>query len=269
MNVGDAEIDDIQVPAVEVYKLIDQAMHLEEDGKNADALAIWQKAESLDGENAKVENGLGISLYIAGHTQEGFEHLRHSIQLNPMWVENHAVLGKFLLDQGRPGDAVAELNKAIDLKPRFPGAQETLAGAYEALGEWHEALNHWQKAMSLDSSRVSAMAGAAWLMATAPDASVRNGEQAVSLAKSAIATSSKEDPNLMDVLAAAYAESGAFDRASAEIARAIAAADAQKNEELAVAMKARQRLYLEKKPFRDTGPTKAAQAKESPAKQGG
>jgi tetratricopeptide (TPR) repeat protein len=268
MNVGDAEIDDIQVPAVEVYKLIDQAMHLEEDGKNADALAIWQKAESLDGTNAKVENGLGISLYIDGHTQEGFAHLRRSIQLNPMWVENHSVLGKFLLDQGQPEEAIGELNKAIELKPRFPRAQETLAGAYEALGEWREALDHWQKAMSLDGSRVSAKAGAAWLMATAPDASVRNGEQAVSLAKDAIGMSSSDDPNLMDVLAAAYAESGEFDRASSEIAHGISAADATRNKDLSAAMRARQQLYLKKKPFRESHSTKAAQTNQTSAKQG-
>lgn len=268
MNVGDAEVDDIQVPAVEVYKLIDQAMHLEEDGKNAEALSVWQKAESLDGDNTKVENGLGISLYIDGHTQEGFAHLRRSIELNPMWVENHSVLGKFLLDQGQPEEAIGELNKAIELKPRFPGAQETLAGAYEALGEWREALEHWQKAMSLDGSRVSAKAGAAWLMATAPDASVRNGEKAVSLAKDAIGMSSGDDPNLMDVLAAAYAESGEFDQASSEIAHAISAADAKRNKDLSAAMRARQQLYLKKKPFRESHATKAAQTSQTSAKQG-
>src|SRR3984885_2004625 len=110
VNTSGAEIDDIQVPAVEVYKLIDQATRLEDDGKNADALAVWQKAESLDSENAKVENGLGVSLYIDGHTQEGLEHLRNSIRINPMWVESHVVLGKFLLDQGHPDEAILELN---------------------------------------------------------------------------------------------------------------------------------------------------------------
>jgi tetratricopeptide (TPR) repeat protein len=268
MNVGDAQIDDIQVPAVEVYKLIDQAMHLEEDGKNADALAIWQKAESLDPGNAKVENGLGISLYIDGHTQEGFEHLRRSIEINPLWVENHAVLGKFLLDQGHPDEAVAELNKAIELKPRFPGAQETLAGAYQALGDWRDALDHWQKAMSLDSTRVSAMAGAAWLLATAPDASVRNGQRALTLAKNAIAMTSNDDPNLLDVLAAAYAESGKFDRASTEIARAIIAANDHNNKELVAAMQARQRLYSQRKPFRDSASAKTAQSADLSSRRG-
>ena len=257
VNTSGAEIDDIQVPAVEVYKLIDQATRLEDDGKNADALAVWQKAESLDSENAKVENGLGVSLYIDGHTQEGFEHLRNSIRLNPMWVESHVVLGKFLLDQGHPDEAIPELNTAVELKPRFAGTQEALAGAYQALGNWHEALNHWQQATALDSNRVSAIAGAAWLMATAPDASVRNGGQAITLARSAIAMTPAEDPDLLDVLAAAYAETGEFDRASAQISRAIIVADSRGNKQLAADLRSRQKLYVEKKPYRTTNSSRA------------
>jgi tetratricopeptide (TPR) repeat protein len=267
VNISGDEIDDIQVPAVEVYKLIDQATHLEDDGKNADALAVWQKAESLDSENAKVENGLGISLYIDGHTHEGFEHLRNSIRINPMWVESHVVLGKFLLDQGQPEDAILELNRAAELKPRFAGTQEALASAYQALGNWHEALHHWQQAMALDSNRVSAIAGAAWLMATAPDASVRNGGQGISLAKTAIAMSPREDPDLLDVLAAAYAESGEFDRASAQISRAITVAYSRGNKVLAADMKLREQLYLERKPYRATNSSKAPQLSDIRAKK--
>ncbi|MGA2908067.1 MAG: hypothetical protein ABSE36_10215 [Terracidiphilus sp.] len=267
VNISGEGIDDIQVPAVEVYKLIDQATHLEDDGKNADALAIWQKAEALDSENAKVENGLGVSLYLEGHTQEGFEHLRNSIRINPMWVESHVVLGKFLLDQGHPGEAIPELNRAVDLKPRFAGTQEALASAYQALGNWHEALNHWKDAMALDSNRVSAIAGAAWLMATAPDASVRNGEQAISLAKSAIALSPGEDPDLLDVLAAAYAETGEFDRASAQISRAIVVADSRGNKELAADLRLRQKLYLEKKPYRSANSSRAPQLSDMSAEK--
>jgi tetratricopeptide (TPR) repeat protein len=267
VNISGEEIDDIQVPAVEVYKLIDQATHLEDDGKNADALAVWQKAESLDSENAKVENGLGVSLYIDGHTQEGFEHLRNSIRINPMWVESHVVLGKFLLDQGHPEDAISELNRAAELKPRFAGTQEALASAYQALGNWQEALNHWKQAMALDSNRVSAIAGAAWLMATAPDASVRNGTQALSLAKTAIAMSPGEDPDLLDVLAAAYAESGEFDRASAQISRAITVANSRGNKVLAADMRLRQQLYFERKPYRGTNSSRAPQLSDIRAKK--
>ena len=125
VNTTGEGIEDIQVPAVELYKLIDQAMHLEEQGKNREALAVWKKAAVIDAENAKVQNGLGISLYVEGETQQAFVHLRHSVRINPRWVENHLVLGKFLLEQGRAQEAVPELQTAIAIKPRFAPAEET------------------------------------------------------------------------------------------------------------------------------------------------
>ena len=253
VNADGDGIEEIQVPAVEVYKLIDQAMRLEEEGKNSNALGIWKRAEELDAENAKVQNGLGVSLYVEGRIEEGFDHLRHSIRINPRWVESHFVLGKFLLEQGNAEAALPELKRAIELRPRFAGAEETLAAAYQALGQWREALVHWQSALSIEATRVTAMAGAAWLLATAPDDTVRNGGQAVELAKKAIALNPADDANLLDVLAAAYAEACQFDRATTQIARAIAVAHARGNNSLAVAMQTRQRLYAQRKQFREAG----------------
>jgi len=253
VNIQGDGIEDIQVPAVETYKLIDQAMHLEEDGKNADALAIWRRAAGMDPENAKVQNGLGISLYVQGETAEAFEHLRYSILINPNWVESHAVLGKFLLEQGEAKAAVAELEKALELRPRFAGAEETLASAYEALGDWGEALNHWQKARLIDPNRTSALEGTAWLLATAPDASVRDGNRAVELAESAVARSAVEDPTLLDTLAAAYAETGQFAQATARAMRALAIANARGNRGLSDALRSRLQLYEGRRPYRETG----------------
>ena len=259
VNIPPDGMEAIKVPAVEQYRIMDQAMKMEENGQNDQAVTLWRNAVAMDPGNAKAQNGLGVSLCIEGHTQEGLEHIRNSIRINPMWVESHVVLGKFLLDQGHPDEAIPELNRAVELRPRFAGTQEALAGAYQALGNWHEALNHWQQAMALDSNRVSAIAGAAWLMATAPDASVRNGGQAIGLAKSAIALSPGEDPDLLDVLAAAYAETGEFDRASTQISRAIAVADLRGNKELAADLRLRQKLYLEKKPYRSANSSRAPQ----------
>jgi Flp pilus assembly protein TadD len=79
------------------------------------------------------------------------------------------------------------------------------------------------------------------------------------LAKSAIALSPDEDPDLLDVLAAAYAETGEFDRASAQISRAIAVADSRGNKELAVDLRLRQKLYLNKKPYRSENSSRTPQ----------
>jgi Flp pilus assembly protein TadD len=58
-----------------------------------------------------------------------------------------------------------------------------------------------------------ALNGLAWLLATHPDATVRNGPEAVRLAERACAVTSRRNPELLDTLAAAYAEAGRFPEA--------------------------------------------------------
>ena len=79
-------------------------------GENDEALAIWKKAVAMEPENAKAQNGLGISLYVHGDVEEGFEHLRHALRINPLSAESHYVLGKVHAGQGARtgGDAGVE-----------------------------------------------------------------------------------------------------------------------------------------------------------------
>jgi tetratricopeptide (TPR) repeat protein len=246
-TTGDG-IEEIQVPAVNLYKLIDEAMQLEEKGENDKALEIWKKAVALEPENAKVQNGLGISLYVHGETEQGFEHLRHAVRISPLSAENHFVLGRFLLDKGHVLEALPELETAIEVRPHFESCEEALGSAYEDLGKSAEALGHWRKAHLIDPGRTSATLGVAWLLATAPDASLRNGAEAVQLAESA-RNSEPENAEVLDTLAAALAEDGQFTRASATETRALELATAQGNRALQAAVRARQSLYAAHKPF--------------------
>jgi tetratricopeptide (TPR) repeat protein len=248
VNTAGDGIENIQVPAVEIYKLIDEAMQLEDNGENGQALEIWKKAASLDPEIAKVQNGLGISLYIHGEKEEGLEHLRHAIRTNPLSVETHFVLGRFLLDQGNVQEALPELQTAIEIRPHFESCEEALGSAYEQLGSFSEALAHWRKAHLIDPTRVGAALGLAWLLATAPESSLRNGAEAVQLAESA-RDSAPDDAEALDTLAAAYAEDGQFARASATVARAVELAKAQNNQDLSAALHARQLLYENNRAF--------------------
>ena len=54
---------------------------------------------------------------------------------------------------------------------------------------------------------------AAWLLATAPVAAVRNGARAVELARKAAELSKSKDADILDTLAAAYAEAANFSEA--------------------------------------------------------
>ncbi len=230
---------DIQVPAVELYKLMSQAMDLEGEGKNGEALVLWKKALALDANDARVQNGLGLSLYIQGDFKESFDHLRQAIRINPEFVEGRLNLGKFLLQQGHSDEALPELQQLVQLKPRYAPGQEALAAAYQSLGNSSEALDHWRKALALEPKSIDALSGAAWVLATAPDASTRNGAEAVTLAESANEIASGSNPDVLDTLAAAYAESGDFVKARETANRALDLALAQKDKDLATAIRAR------------------------------
>jgi Flp pilus assembly protein TadD len=91
----------------------------------------------------------------------------------------------------------------------------------------------------------------AWVLATNPDAQLRNGAEAVQLAERACELSHNEEPMFIGTLGAAYAEAGRFQDAVATAKRAHALALqkglpdlAQRNAELL-------KLYEAGKPFRD------------------
>ena len=260
VNVSGDGIEDIQVPAVQLYKLMDEAKQLEEKGQNDHALAIWKRAAAMESENAKVQNSLGISLYVHGQTVEGLAHLRHALRINPLSVETHYILGRFLLKEGHPVQALSELEAAIQIRPHFGACEEALAAAYEDSRKSAEALAHWQKAREIDPGSVSAILGAAWLLATAHDASIRNGAEALSLAQSATSLAPADDPDLLDTLAAAYAENGDFAKAVDSGARALELADARGNATQAAAIRARLLLYRENHPYRSERPSGVSQS---------
>jgi tetratricopeptide (TPR) repeat protein len=189
-----------------------------------------------------------MSLYIHGEIENSFEHLRQAIRINPMSAQNHFVLGRFMLDQGHAEEALPDLQAAIAIRPHFESCEEALASAYEALGKDSEALAHWRKAQTIDPVSTGAMIGAAWLLATARDASLRNGVEAVRLAEDA-RNVEPDNPEVLDTLAAAYAEEGQFTRASALEERALELAKAKANHPLIAAVRARQALYAQQKPF--------------------
>ena len=89
----------------------------------------------------------------------------------------------------------------------------------------------------------------AWILATAPDARVRNGEEALRLAR--LAVESGAEGVTIDTLAAAYAEVGLFDEAIAEQKRAIDMARAAGDLDAVADRESRLELYRNRQPYRE------------------
>jgi Flp pilus assembly protein TadD len=89
----------------------------------------------------------------------------------------------------------------------------------------------------------------AWLLATCPQASLRNGNQAVELAQRANQITGANNPNFLCTLAAAYAEAGRFTEAVESAQRALQLAGAQSNTALANDIRSEMNLYQAGVPF--------------------
>jgi hypothetical protein len=96
------------------------------------------------------------------------------------------------------------------------------------------------------------------VLATSPQASVRNGVRAVELAQQAERLSGGKDLSVLGTLAAAYAEARRFPDAVATAQRALDLATSQTNLTRADTLRAQLGLYQAGSPFRDVVSTNAA-----------
>jgi tetratricopeptide (TPR) repeat protein len=141
-----------------------------------------------------------------------------------------------------------DYDQAVQFDPTNPERVTNRGDAFRSLGQWERAANDFRRAIDLDSQFGRAFQSSAWLMATCPDAAFRHPELAVQAAQKAIELDGSQDYIYLDTLAAAWANSGQFDKAQDVLRRAVQLAPAEN----AASLKHRLELYRNGKPFRQT-----------------
>jgi tetratricopeptide (TPR) repeat protein len=104
-------------------------------------------------------------------------------------------------------------------------------------------------ALQFGPDRPDSINGLARLLATCPDASIRDGARAVQLAQKACEETNYRKANMLGTLAAAYAETGQYDQAIAMAQKAIVVADEDSQPAWAQANEERLKYYLAHRPF--------------------
>ena len=127
--------------------------------------------------------------------------------------------------QGKYELAIQDCNQALRLYPGFVEVALLRAKINVRLGKYAEAFKEYNYLISLHPRSVTlarALSDRAWFQATCLDPSFRNGQQAVKDAKAACSIMVWKDEDMIDTLAAAYAETGDFDSAARYAAQALA-----------------------------------------------
>lgn len=250
------------------------------------ALGYYQQALTLDPGFAEAENNLGILMTRQGKTTQAIGHYRKAIELNPNRAEFYNNLGNLLTTQGQTDEALGLFQKALEVDPDNAKVHYNLANIAFSHGQWDEAIEHYQQALKgmpdsvhahyqlglalerrhqvaaaitqfqivvrLNPLHVTALNNLAWMLATCPDTSLRNGPKAVELAQQAVQLSSSLSPQILDTLAAAYAEAGRFPEAAETARRALNLSLAQNNKPLAEDIQNQIKLFEASSPYHET-----------------
>ncbi len=167
----------------------------------------------------------------------------------------YTLRGLSYAELGEVDKAFSDYNTAVGLNPDMNAAFDFRGEIFANRGDWSSAQADFSSAIAHTRAGVNvsaSLAHEAWLFATWPDASKRDGAKALALALKAIKLEKNVDNH--DVLAAAYAEAGQFDNAMLEESAAISRARGKDYERQLPGYKARLALYQANMPFHTQTP---------------
>ncbi|MGD0745273.1 MAG: tetratricopeptide repeat protein, partial [Verrucomicrobiota bacterium] len=224
-------------------------------GNVDEAMVQYQKALQIRPDYALAHNNLGNALLQKGNVDEAMVQYQKALQINPGFALAHYNLGNALCQKGNVDEAIPHFQKALEINPDDALAHYNLGNALLKRGSVDEAMVHYQKALQIRPDHVQTLNNLAWVLATCPQASLRNGNQAVALAQRANQLTGDGDPAVLGTLAAAYAEAGRFPEAVATAQRALQLAATQSDTARVDAIRSRLRLYQAGRPFHDAEQT--------------
>ena len=219
-----------------------------------EAIVQYQQALAIQPGYELAHCNLGAALLQRGQVDDAIIEFQKALALQANLAAAHEQLGNALIQKGRVDEAVMHFQKALESQPDLAQAHVDLASALLEKGQACEALAHGWAALKLQPDDPAIMSDLAWVLATWPEASVRNGTQAIQLAQQANRLTRGQDAITLRALAAAYAEGGQFAEAVSTARRAVELAVSQSNQALAVALQSEIKLYQTDAPFREALP---------------
>jgi tetratricopeptide (TPR) repeat protein len=189
--------------------------------------------------------------------KSGDRLFRHSLAVNPNEVVSLFSLASEYATQNRMSEAIPCLESLLHETPNDGAVYFHLGQALEVTGDKRRAAEEYELAITMHSSEgVATMAGAlnnlSWIRATSAEPNLRDGEEALRLARRSGDLIGAGDANQLDTLAAACAEQGDFESAVSNATRAAEIAEADGSKELSRQIRQRLEMYARQQPFRES-----------------
>lgn len=211
-----------------------------------------QEALRIQADYWKARYFLAHLYYLQGRPAESEREFHRAILADPTMADAYYDLGGLLQEQRRHAKAAENFRKAIELEPTLAKAYFALGKTLAAQGKYSDAIQTLRRGLDVEPRAIVTADELAWLMATAPDATLRDASQSIQISERIAEATLRQQPKPLATLAAAYAEAGRLDDAVRTAKEAMVLATAQNLTNQVAEIDSQLRLYEQGKPYRLT-----------------
>lgn len=184
-----------------------------------------------------------------GDFRQAIEDMEALLKVAPKSTQLLSQLGMLYVADKRPSKAIEKYSAALKEDPAHFTSLRGRADAYLSVGKHPEAVADFEEALKLQPRDSGVLNNLAWVLATSPEDNVRDAKRAIEVALDACKVTDYKQAHILSTLAAAYAESGDFDKAIEWSKKAIALG--AEDDETAEQLKKELESYKAKKPWRE------------------
>jgi Tfp pilus assembly protein PilF len=226
------------------------AMEALNNGKWDEAIQHFSKAIEADPKQVASYLGRCRAYYAKGNYDKSIVDCDQAISLDPMNAEAFYYRGRAYQFKGTTDRAIEDYSTAIRLDPKHAAAWANRGYLnHEMKKDYEQAKKDYEQSLKLDPKIPNTHNNLGWLLATCPEAKLRDGKTAVACATKACELTQWKSALFLDTLAAAHAEAGNFPEAVKWQKKALEKPEEFPKEEVENA-KLRLKLYLKGKPYR-------------------
>ena len=169
----------------------------------------------------QAHNNLAEVLRLNQRYDEAMVECLTALELNPELPEGHHTMANILLAKNDVDGAREHFQTALKFKPNDPRTHEELAQVLWRQGNFREAVEHYKEQVALQPQNTAMTVKVVRELISDPRPEACFGADAVEIARRLCEMTDYKDILALDVLAAAYAETGDFAKAEATIRKAM------------------------------------------------
>lgn len=223
-------------------------------GKTTEALELYRisaKAESTSkAEAVRLLDDAAKLAWSKNQRDQAVLLWRQAIEKDPLSSAAHLNLGNGLQLLNRRAEAKSELAKAVELAPADANARLSLDALRILTGDFAAARQSLEEGLAMKADQPALMNTLARLLATCPEASLRDGKRALELSRKAFAIEARLEH--AETVGMALAEMGQFEQAI-RWQRGLAQQAQQRNDRVALnRLMATLGTYQKRQPIRAT-----------------